>query len=143
MILEKYSVKYTDDIVRLVESFHRDALKEYMNIDYKVLLATIAECEQHMFLLTTDDKCVGVLAGKEVTTPLSKDRYWHEVLWYVDKQYRRHGVWMLNKVQGLLKEDGYTGIIMVNMENSMKDKLHKLYSRLGFKPMETHWIRGL
>jgi GNAT superfamily N-acetyltransferase len=143
MIIERYSVKYLDDIVRLVESFHRDALKEYMNIDYNTLLATIAEIEQTSFLLTTDDKCVGVLAGKQVTTPLSKDKYWHEVLWYVDKQYRRHGVWMLNKVQGLLREDGYTGIIMVNMENSMKDKLHKLYNRLGFKPMETHWIRGL
>jgi GNAT superfamily N-acetyltransferase len=143
MTLEKYSVKYTDDIVRLVESFHRDALKEYMNIDYKVLLDTIDELKHTAFLMTTSDKCVGLLAGKEVTTPLSKDRYWHEVIWYVDKQYRKYGVWMLNKAQVELKNEGYTGIIMVNMENSMKDKLHRLYDRLGFKPMETHWIKGI
>jgi GNAT superfamily N-acetyltransferase len=143
MILEKYSVKYMDDIVRLVDSFHREALKEYMSIDYNALLATIAEIEQTSFLLTTDDKCVGVLAGKPVTTPLSTDRYWHEVLWYVDKKYRKHGVWMLKQAQKLLKVDGYTGIIMVCMHNSMTEKLFKFYQRQGFKPMETHFIKGL
>jgi GNAT superfamily N-acetyltransferase len=143
MILERYSLKYTDDIVRLVDDFHRDALKEYINLDYKVLLDTISELKHTAFLLTTNDKCVGLLAGKEVTTPLSKDKYWHEVIWYVDKNFRRHGVWMLKQAQVQLKKDGFTGIIMVCMENSMKDKLFRFYTRLGFKPMETHWIKGL
>ena len=143
MIVERYSVKYNDDIVRLTDAFYNESLKEYMRLDYKTILDTIDELRHSAFLLVMDDKAVGMLAGKEVTTPLSKDKYWHEVVWYVDKLYRKYGVWMLKQVTQLLKQDGYVGMVMVCMHNSMTDKLSKFYTRQGFKPMETHFIRSL
>ena len=143
MTVERYSVKYNDDIVRLTDAFYNESLKEYMRLDYKTILNTIDELRHSAFLLITDDKAVGMLAGKAVTTPLSKDRYWHEVVWYVDKLYRKYGVWMLKQVTQLLKQDGYVGMVMVCMHNSMTDKLSRFYTRQGFKPMEHHWIKTI
>ena len=143
MIVERYSVKYNDDIVRLTDAFYNESLKEYMRLDYKTILDTIDELRHSAFLLVMDDKAVGMLAGKEVTTPLSKDKYWHEVVWYVDKLYRKYGVWMLKQVTQLLKQDGYVGMVMVCMHNSMTDKLSKFYTRQGFQAMETHFIKAI
>ena len=143
MQVERYSVKYNDDIVRLTDAFYQESLKEYMRLDYKTILDTINELKHSIFLLTTNDKAVGMLAGKDVTTPLSKDKYWHEVVWYVDKIHRKYGVWMLKQAMIQLKQDGYVGMVMVNMHNSMTEKLSRFYTRQGFKPMETHWLRSL
>ena len=143
MQVERYSVKYNDDIVRLTDAFYQESLKEYMRLDYKTILDTIDELRHTAFLLTTNDKAVGMLAGKDATTPLSNDKYWHEVVWYVDKIHRKYGVWMLKQAMTQLKQDGYIGMVMVNMHNSMTEKLSKFYTRQGFKPMETHWLRSL
>ena len=143
MIIERFSLKYYGDIVLLVKNFHNDTLNEYgISLDLNALEDTITELKHELFLLTTNDKCEGVLAGKPVEVPYSKDKIWHEVMWYVNKDYRKHGIWLLREATKKLKEEGYTKMVMVSMENN-KDRISRVYEHLKFVPMETHWIRSL
>ena len=144
MIIERYSDKYRKDIAWLVECFQDEALKEYgLEFNEVVLSNTIDELKGQAFLLIIDGKCEGLLAGKEVKTPLSNDPIWHEVIWYVSEKYRRYGVFLLKHARAILKDEGYVAMVMIALANSKTKKLFNLYNRLGFVPMETHFIQKL
>lgn len=144
MIVEEYSDKYAHDVVRLVKDFQEESLKEYgMKFDTSVLAKTIDELKAGAFLLIKDDRCIGILAGKDAQTPLSTELIWAEVIWFVAEKYRKYGVFLLKHARKVLKDAGYTSMVMITMHNSKTQKLFNLYSRLGFKPMETHFIGKL
>ncbi len=143
MIIERYSYKYNDDIIGLVKNFHSEVLNEYgVSLNLDTLQNTINDLKEQAFLLTTNDICQGLLAGRAVEVPYSKDKIWHEVIWYVNKDYRKHGMWLLREAAKILKNEGYSKMVMVCMENN-KDRISRVYEHLGFKAMETHWIRSL
>ena len=140
----KYDDKYLEDVRRLTKEFHQESLNEYgMSFDPNALDRTIDDVKASSYLMIIDDKCQGMLAGKEVKTPTSMERYWHEVVWFVNKEYRRYGVRLLNTVKEMLKADGFDSVVMIYMHNSKSEKLHDLYIRMGLKPMETHYIGRL
>lgn len=144
MIIERYSEKYREDIAGLVQDFQDYSLTEYgLTFNSAVLSKTIDELKEQSFLLIVDGRCEGLLAGKEVKTPISTDRVWQEVIWYVSPDYRGVGVFMLQKAKKILKDEGFTSIAMVVMHNSKTKKLFRYYEGLGLKPTETHWIGRL
>ena len=144
MIVERYSDKYAHDIVALVKAFQEESLKEYgVKLSTTALAKTIDELKDSAFLLVKDDKCIGLLAGKDAQTPLSTELIWAEVIWYVAEEYRSHGVFLLKHARKVLKDAGYTQMVMIAMHNLKTQKLFNLYSRLGFMPMETHFIGRL
>lgn len=144
MEIEKYSDKYSGDVHQLTQDFHEESLNEYgMTFDAGALERTIEEIKHSSYLLILDGKAIGMLGGKEVHTPTSNERYWHEVVWFVNKDYRRHGIKLLEVVKKKLKEEGFDSIVMILMHNSKSEKLHDLYTRIGMTPMETHYIGEL
>jgi len=144
MTIERYSDQYRDDVQRLVRNFQDESLEEYgLSFNDQALLDTIDALKDQAFLMILDGKCEGLLAGKEVRSPISTDKVWHEVIWYVNKHCRRYGLKLLNTARAVLKAEGFTAIVMVYMHNSKSDKLHRLYTRLGYRPMETNWIGRL
>ncbi len=152
MIVESYSDQYVDDVHRLINEFYRESLKEFgMEVDEFILMSTIESMKQQCtgngytggFLAIIDGKAEGLLAGKEVKTPWSKDRIWHEVVWFMTERYRKYGVKLLNIARQKLKEQGFAAMVMVHTQNNKTDKLARLYERLGFKPMETNYIGRL
>jgi GNAT superfamily N-acetyltransferase len=142
--IEQHDPKYNDDIRRLVTEFYEEALKEY-NTSYSP--ETIDQCiEQYasgMLLLVNNGKCEGILAGAEVQNPVTGEKVFQEVIWYVNKKFRHFGVTLLKKAEAILKERGYKGIIMACMHNSKTEKLFTFYRRMGFVPLETHFLRRL
>ena len=144
MEIARYSDEINGDLHRLTREFHKESLDEYgMSYDKDALQATIDAIKDESYFMMVDGKCQGMLAGKEVFVPTSKERYWHEIAWFVNKDYRRHGMKLLNEVKKILKADGFDTIVMVRMHNSKSDKLHDLYTRIGMTPMETHYIGRL
>lgn len=152
MTFESYSDKYANDVKQLINEFYKEALEEFgLEFDEQALSSTIDAMTQQCtdscytggFLAVIDGKAVGLLAGKEVKTPWSNDRIWHEVVWFVTGRYRKYGVKLLNIAREKLKEQGFSAMVMVHMANSKSDKLARLYERLGFKPMETNYIGRL
>jgi len=144
MRIERYSDQYENDVRWLVREFQRESLDEYgLTFNDEALIRTIKEIKDQIFILIIDDRCEGVLAGKEVQTPQSNDKCWHEVIWFVSKKHRKYGLRLLDAVKAILKAEGFTSIVMVYMHNSKSDKLHRLYTRLGYRAMETNFIGRL
>lgn len=144
MVISKYYERYHQDIIDLVKSFHNEAIAEYgLSLDFDVLSKTINDVKRGAYLLIANNKCEGVLAGREVKMPTGPDRVWHEVIWYVNKNYRKYGVYLLKHARRELKEEGFSAMVMICMETEKKSKLFNLYNRLGFRPMEHHFIGRL
>ena len=104
-MIDTFKEMYRDDIHRLVEEFNAESLEEYgISFDIDTLKGTVESLKHSGWLLVKDGKAVGVIAGKEVQTPYSNERIWHEVIWYVNKAYRRHGLKLLNAAKKMLKD---------------------------------------
>lgn len=152
MIIESYSDQYAEDVKALIKEFFEEALHEFgIGFNEQAVTNTIALLKNQCttegytggFLAIEDGKAVGLIAGKDVKTPWSNERIWHEVVWFMSEPYRKHGVKLLKEARRKLKAEGFSAIVMVHMVNSKADKLERLYKALGFVPMETNYIGRL
>jgi len=144
MRIERYSDIYENDVRWLVREFQAESLAEYgLTFNDEALTKTLAEHKHQIFVLIIDDRCEGILAGKEVYTPQGGEKCWHEMIWFVSKRHRKYGLRLLDAVKAILKAEGFTLIVMVYMHNSKSDKLDRLYRRMGYKAMETNYIGRL
>jgi GNAT superfamily N-acetyltransferase len=144
MIIERGSEERYKEALEVIKNFYEESLHEYdTRLDEKKLIDSFDKYKYGSFLLIINGKCEGILAGVGVTSPLNNDMIYQEMIWYVNKPYRKYGVYLLNKAQEILKQEGYKAIIMVCLYNSMTDKLIKLYEKMGFKMFESHFIRNL
>ena len=144
MIIEKGSEARYLEALGVVRNFFNEALKEYIpNLNEEFIVKNFDKYKDNAFLLIIDDKCEGILAGQEIRHPLNNEKVYQEVIWYVNEPHRRYGVYLLKKAINILQEEGYKFMDMVCLYNSKTDKLFEFYQRLGFKPLETHFIRSL
>jgi hypothetical protein len=146
MTVEMYSDKYFLDVVTLVENFHKEAVVEYDNLfDANTIIETIKTNKDsgNAFLLIIDGTCQGIIFGMIAKSMLNGKLMFQEIIWYVNKPYRKYGVRLLKHVENMLQLKGVSIIIMALLENSKAEKLKVFYERLGYKPMETHFVRAL
>ena len=145
--IEAYSDRHFLDIVKLVENFHAEAVGDYDGFDPDTLIRTIeGQADQSVgncFLLVVDGVCQGILFGVRFKSLISQNLIFQELIWYVNKEYRRSGISLLREAEKCLKAEGVHSIIMAVLENSKTDKLKDFYGRLGYKPMEVHFIKEL
>lgn len=139
-----YDPKYDTEILELVKEFHEESLKEYdTNIDMETITKQINIYKDTGYLLIQENRCVGLMAGMPVNSPVNNEKVYQEIMWYVKKADRKSGVFMLREIERILKASGYAYIIMALVHNSKAEKLHKFYTRMGYKPIETHFMRRL
>ncbi len=149
MIIENYSDKWKPDVMRLVENFHREAVAEYVGETFSVetMLNVIkgneATNSNNAFLMIVDGVCEGMIYGIRIKSPTSGKVMYQEIIWYVNKPHRRHGVRLLREVEKRLKSQGINDMIMGVLENSKAEKLKQFYERIGYKLLETQYIRNL
>lgn len=142
--IERYSPAYYDDVVSVIYNFYEEALKEYSKkIDQASVDSAIERLKDDAFLLIVNGKCEGVLAGVVTQFPISNKKVYQESIWYVNQAFRKYGVKLLKQAQDMLKAQGFTSLVMVCLHNSMTEKLFRFYQRLGFVPLETHFLRSL
>lgn len=140
-----YDKKYKDDITTIIHNFYEESLKEYEPaLKPDVISQTIEQAQKDaVFLLIINGKCEGIIYGAVTTSPINQRTTYQEIIWYVNEEYRRYGKLLLDKTQEHLKKNNINSMIMVAMENSMSSRLKAFYERLGFQPMETHYIKEL
>jgi GNAT superfamily N-acetyltransferase len=148
MTIEPYSDKYFNDVIKIVENFHKEAVGEYdeaFDVGSIVhFIETNREANSNnALLLIIDDVCQGMIFGTSFKSMLNERKIWQEIIWYVNEPYRRHGIKLLKEMEKLLKSNGVSIMIMAVLENSKTEKLKEFYERLGFKKMETHYTRNL
>ena len=145
MRVETYSDRYFLDVVKLIKNFHEEAVSEYdQEFNSDAVIETIKTADHaNSYLLIVDEVCQGILSGTMLRSPNNGSGIFQEVIWYVNKPFRRYGVQLLRVVENTLKSIGVSTMIMVALENSKSSKLKTFYERLGYKPMETHYVRNL
>jgi len=147
MIVENYTDKYLDDVVNIIKNFYNEAVCEYDNmISVDAIVETITNNKQsaeNAFLLIVDGHCQGMIFGSRFKSLIGNNQIFQEIIWYVNENYRGYGISLLRHVEKLLKSQGISIMIMAVLENSKTEKIKSFYERLGFKPMETHYVRNL
>lgn len=148
MRVEPYSEKYLEDVKKIVENFFGEAVSAYEDLlDMDSIVNTIkAESESHSsnaFLLIINEKCEGILFGAQFQSIVSGKQVYQEIIWYVNESHRLHGVALLKEAEKILKSRGVSTMIMAVLENSKTEKIKKFYDKLGYKAMETHFVRAL
>lgn len=145
MIIKRWREFAGDEgVTQIVRNFYNEALKTYdPNIDEKYFLSTFDKLKDNSFLLIIDGKVEGIIAGITVNSPINQEKVYQEIIWYVNEPHRKYGVRLLKEAMKQLKEEGYAAMVMVCLHNSMREKLFEFYQKLGFMPMEYHFLRRL
>lgn len=146
--IETYQDRYSGDLLKLAENFHKESIGEYdAMFDPEAVIKTIeankATNAENCFLLVINGVCQGVLFGVSFNSMTSGEPIFQEIIWYVNEPFRRYGIKLLKEAEKRLKLRNIKIIIMAVMENSKTEKLKAFYTRLGFRPMETHFVRNL
>ena len=96
-----------------------------------------------IFALEKERKIIGALGF--LITPALEDGVLTatEAFWYVDEKHRGSGLRLFNKYESYAKSKGCKRIGMVHLENSMPDKLKKLYVRKKYKHVESMYLKEL
>ena len=128
--------------MKLVAEFAEESLGEYGTyLDPDKLQKTFDIIFKTSFVAILDSEVVGILGGQVIEDICSKHPVYEEVVWYMRKEHRKYGMQLLAFVEEWCRIKGIHRIIMSCMHNSKTEKLFALYERLGFRPMETRFIR--
>ena len=149
MIVRKAERYDLPGVLEMIEDFQDEGLEEYAlghTVDSSKAAATMFIQHQIGVVAIKDDKVIGCLGG--FITPFylnEKAIVFQEILWYVRKSERRTGagIKMLYKVMEVAKDQGATHIVMAHTGTVLSEKISRIYERLGFKVLETQYIRGL
>lgn len=99
------------------------------------------------FILVARDKAGKVIGGiGGVITAFQTSDVFNciEMFWWVDEDHRgRVGLKLLKAFEAEARVAGCDRITMAYMETSMPERVQALYSNLGYKPYEHHWIKNL
>ena len=139
----------TEALFDLAYKFHKESgtnikLDSQKVVD--VLDKAIAKKNEFLVLVLRDsvEYPVGILAAQIITPHFSTDRVAMEWLWYVEPEYRGKDSIQLLKAYlywafDVMKCDHAT---MSTLDSDLADKLHKLYTKIGFSKQENTYIIG-
>lgn len=96
-----------------------------------------------IFALKQNNKIIGAIGF--IISPSLEDGVstCTEAFWYVDEKYRGKGLSLLLHLQKYAKAQGAERMMMIHLSNSMPEKLKALYERLGYKEVETIYMKEL
>jgi GNAT superfamily N-acetyltransferase len=148
MIFEVKTVDQLRELQDILENFYKILpYKEDIDGFRKTWLPTweklIKTKSGKIFALEKDKKIIGALGF--FITPAVEDGALccTEAFWYVHENYRGSGIKIFNKFEDYAKSIGCKRIAMVHLENSMPDKLKKLYTRKKYKHIESMYLKEL
>jgi GNAT superfamily N-acetyltransferase len=96
-----------------------------------------------IFGLFHDENLVGCLGALMVTDINDGLLTASETFWFVRDSDRGDGIKLLLHFVRYAKEVGCVRLGMVHLTSIHSDKLASLYLRMGFKPVEVHYLKNL
>lgn len=133
-----------EGIIKLILEFYDESIEEYgSTLDFDFMILMFGKLKDTSFLVEEDGVVIGLLAGQIVTDSLSEEKTYAEVMWFMTKEKRRYGPRLLSFVESWARARGMRKMIMVHFFNQQADKIAALYKRMGYRPMEIHYIKEL
>lgn len=149
MVIEHYSDQYRGDILELVELLYTDTLYIYIKgFDKEWVIDQLDRALENglhynFYIMVVDGKCQGLVYGVIYDCKVNSQTMFHETFMYVRKEFRKYSIRFIREIQSDLQQRGIRYIIMTALENEQAEPLMRFYSRLGYKPLERHFIRSL
>ena len=106
----------------------------FMSLDLGVLL-----------IAKDGEQVVGALGALCVPDALDGELVASEMFWFTAPEVRTAGagLTLFSQFEDWAKERGAKRAVMAHLQNSMPERLARFYSRRGYSPAETHFIKHL
>ncbi len=128
----------------LITEFAEESLNEYgMGLGIVKLKEIFEAYYKTSFVAIIDGEIVGILGGRIIEDNCSHSPMYEEMIWFMTKKFRKYGMRLFKMVEQECREQKIPRLSMACMHNSQTKKLFSFYKRLGFKPMETRFIKEL
>jgi hypothetical protein len=133
------------DSINNEELFRIDELKELgIEFDRDVAERFIEHLVNLKSVFVMDDKgIVGTMAGMYITSFFSKDIIFQSCLFYIKPEYRKFATRFIKRIEDLLRPTQVTKLIISNLDISRYKNLGRYYEMLGFKRLESHYLKGV
>ncbi len=145
MIVRKPTREDIEPVLELIHEFHKEVIDDFdLLCNDDIAREFMAKTLDTALVLETDEKkIVGVIAGTVTTYPLDNKLIYQEIIWYVNKEYRRYGVSkLLTALEEKCKDNNIKHIIMVHM-TWKAEEIGRFYLSQGYKYLETQYIKTL
>ena len=94
-------------------------------------------------VLVRDGVVLGTIGSMISEDFITGDLICTEMFWYVEPQYRRHGIRLHKALEAEAKNRGCERIYMVHLAKLKADKLERYYKRCGYEPLEIFYSKEL
>jgi hypothetical protein len=148
MRIEHYTETYRDDVICIIKKFHVNFLVGYDKNLYpeeieKTIDGFTGDNAKNAFLLIDGAHCVGLIAGIELKSYINGSKIFSEIFWFIDQPYGMFAGWFIENVERLLKEQGFSIIVMAVLNSPKAEKIKRMYESCGYRHLETHYIKNL
>jgi len=133
-------------INELVDSYDKkEFIAPNILLDKEIVRKTIHNLVQSkgVYLGVKGSEVFGLIAGIYVPNILSKDKMFHCLFIYLKKGYRTLTKKFLRMVEDKLRQRKYTVITLSHLEDHDGEKMDRYYKMLGYRKIESHYLRGL
>ena len=133
-----------EGVLKLIHEFQKEGMDEFgLYCDDTKARAVICSNIEHSIILEADGNIIGCIGGKIGQGMVSTDKVYEEMIWYVTKAYRSHGVMLLRALEKMCKEWGVNKILMVHVGNLKAEQMREFYLRQGYKFLESHYLKEI
>jgi GNAT superfamily N-acetyltransferase len=91
--------------------------------------------------LYEEDSLIGAIGGILYPDLFDGELMATEIFWYVDPARRGKGLRLLKGFEQWAKDHDAKRVVMVHLSYLAPEKLEKFYTRQGYTPLETHYIK--
>ena len=128
----------------IIKEFHTEALEKFgLQYDDAQTNVVIETEYKEALVLEVGGDVVGVISGHLIADGVHAGKIFQETIWYVKKEHRGYGKRLIKALEHRCKEQGLNAIIMGLIGNKMGERVELYYNRLGYKVLETHFIKEL
>ena len=95
-----------------------------------------------VLVVERDNQVVGMTAWLLVPHPANMNCIiWQEILWAVDSPNKADALLLLRAIEVKANELGANVIVLANLSLDNEPKLRRIYGKMGFQYMESHYAR--
>lgn len=136
-----------EDIPRILPCARKFCSQLGWPLDETGFIASVQDMLAHnagvVFLLEAGGEIVGGIGGGMQIEPIGGQRIAVETFWFVDEAYRGTigSLKLLSLFEQWARQSGAFRICMIAMENSDPAGMDRLYRRLGYRKLETTYVK--
>lgn len=108
--------------------------------------AKLIELDMAQILVYRDDDkthATGIIGGTITPCTMTNDLIAMECFWWVSPKLRggAAGIKLLKAWESLMITNGAKRLYVGNLVGLNNEMMHSIYTRLGYKPLETHYVK--